>query len=227
MWGLLVLGLAVYGTLQTVAGAALRQPVTDSVLTLETQPPLSFPYEIPGTPLVAVNPVSYEGPFSSAEGAEPVSDGLALLLKNTADRELLHTLVVLEKADRQYYFAATHIPPEASILVVEARHAPWQDGPFDSCTGSIQYAPGESIPETVLKIEDADLGAVALTNLGPEPLAALRLYYKNYLPEQDMYLGGGTFTKVVDGIAPGETVTVPLNYYASGYSRILKAEPAT
>jgi len=225
--GLLLAGLMVYTTVLTVVGNAVRQPVEDAIFGLNTLPQqetVLFPFAIEDTPLVVECPVCYDGPFTEAEGDAPIANGFALLLRNTSDMEILLAQVKLQKEQQQYCFEGSHIPPQASILLVENSGASWAGETFDLCTGTVEYAEHESLPETVVQIVDADMGAVAITNLTQEPLADLRLYYKNYLPDANIYVGGSTFTKTVETLSPGQTLYLPLDYYASGYSRIMKVE---
>ena len=227
MTGFLVFALVAYGTVLTVVGAALCRPAADTVLEVNTQqqePVVTFPTSVSNTPLIVLGPVCYEGPFSEAEGSEPIANGLALLLENTSDRELLYAQVTLENKEKAYCFAATHIPPEGKILVVEAGGAQWSDESYTACTGTVKYAASQSLSESVVQIQDGDMGGVNLTNVSNMPISKLRLYYKNYLPDQNIYLGGGTFTTIVENLLPGQARYVPLKFYASGASCILKAE---
>lgn len=217
---LLLGGVFLYGAMLTLVGTALRQPVEDTVFSV-TPEHVIFPFAITGTPLIAEHMVCYDGPFTEEEG-EPVSNRLALLLRNTSDREITQAQVILEKQEEQYRFEATCIPPQASILLVETGSAPWTAEDFDRCSADIQYSEEIVLTETQVQILDADMGAVAITNLTSEPLQQLQLYYKAYLSDAQIYVGGITFTKTVENLEPGQTLYLPLDHYASGYSRIVK-----
>ena len=230
MKGLLVFALVAYGTLLTVAAVALYQPTKGTVLAVSAQPQepaLTFPVSIAGTPLIALGTVCYEGPFSEAESLEPVANGLALMLENTSDREILYAQVLLQNTLRTYCFGATHIPPGAKILVVEAKGAAWQAESYTQCTGTAECASAQPMQGSIFAVGEGDMGGVNVTNNTAAPIGKLRLYYKNYLPESNIYLGGGTFTATIEDLMPGQTRYVPLKYYASGYSRVLKVEPVT
>ena len=117
--GILLAGLALFMGTLTVAGAAIRQPVTGTVLTVksgdETSPTeeILFPFSIEGTPLTVESLVVYEGPALEEGSDEPLVDVLAVLLQNTGSQEILSAQILLQGKDVTHRFSGSHIPPEA------------------------------------------------------------------------------------------------------------------
>ena len=184
---------------------------------------LTLPCKVPGTELIAKQLMMYEGPFLEGGTDVPVSDITALLLYNSGQQEIAQAEVILQ-AQQELTFFASNIMPGAQVLVLERNAASWQNWQIAACTGWTNQSQRSSLPEGALQIRDVDMGTIAVTNTTDQTLTDVWLYYKNYLPQSEIYIGGITYLKTIVSLAPGQTMKLPLNNYASGYSRILKAE---
>ena len=227
--GLLVSFVLFLGTM-TVVSLAMRYSVQDTVLTFttptETRPPekLSFPYAIPETTMMAENLVNYEGPLLDENNDAPIVNGLALKLRNTGEKEILSAGIIMKLGDHTYRFSGSHIPAGESILLPALEDALWTDEPCTECTGWAIYLENPGLTETDVEILETGMDLISVTNQTERVLRDVRLYYKNYLPEGDVYLGTPTHTAWVGTIQPGQTVTLELDRYAQGYSKIVRIE---
>ena len=184
---------------------------------------VSLPCKIDGTQLIARELMLYEGPFLEGRTDTPVSEITALLLYNSGKQEIAQAEVILT-AQQELTFFASNIMPGAHVLVLEKNAAAWQSWEVTACTGWTSPPQRPSLPEDALQIREVDMGTIALTNTTEETLTDIWIYYKNYLPQSGFYIGGITYLKTVAFIRPGQTVELSLRNYASGYSRIMKAE---
>lgn len=182
-----------------------------------------FPYSIPGTELIAQNLVSYEGPFLENDSQQEVVDIAALVLYNAGEQTVDEVQVVLKREKDSFTFHATCIPPESSVMVLE------QDGKrcifpsFSDCTGTLSSKKIEWMGQGSVGIQPRSMGSVSVTNHMEKPIERFVLYYKPYLEESEMYLGGKSYTCPVGSMEPGQTTEVVLHHYAQGYSQIIGA----
>ena len=216
--------------MMTVVSIAVLYSAQDTVLTFvaptETLPPeeISFPYTIPDTTMTAENLVIYEGPLLDQNNDAPIVNGLAVRLRNAGEKEILSAGIIMKLGNRTYRFSGSHIPAGASILLPALDDALWTDEPCTECTGWAICAENPGLTETDVEILETGMGSISVTNRGERLLRDVRLYYKNYLPEGDIYLGTPTHTAWVGTIQPGQTVPLELDRYARGYSKIVRIE---
>lgn len=182
-----------------------------------------FPVFISGTDLQVIGLALYEGNMLEDKSESFLVDAAALELYNCGNREIAMAEVTLKFDAVQMVFFATNIPAGAKILVIEREGQLWTQENCNECCGWVQYSDDSPLSEESLRIEDIDMGTVSVTNLTEEPVYDLGLFYKNYLSDAGMYIGGITYIYQIEYLAPGQTLLITPEYYASGYSEFIKA----
>lgn len=227
IFGLLFTGVLLYVTAMHAAGIMVQYPASQTVCRITDPTPqetISFPFAIEGTSLIAERVICYEGPDVEQNSQEPVSNTLALLIHNPETTPVYAVEVTLQSGENSYSFCGGYLPGQSRMLLVETGGAVWTTDPFFRCSGIAEPFAENPLEPGVLGLEDVDMGTVAVTNTGGEAMEGIRLYYKNYLPGTDIYLGGITYAVEVEALTPGQTVYLQPSRYASGYSRIVLAQ---
>ena len=220
--GVLLAGLALFAGTLTVAGAALRQPVKETVLTVtKEEETVSFPYPIEGTSLTVEKLAVYEGPALEEGSDEPLVDVLALMLNNTGQQEVLFAQILLKTGDTTHRFTGTHIPAESKVLLIEKDHAPWAAYPYTACSGSAVTAENNGLFADEVEVTEIGMGELMLTNLTRRKLKDVRIYHKNFLR---VYIGGITYCTEAGSLEAGESIKIFPDHYAAGYSKIVRIE---
>ncbi len=219
--------LCAFAGVLTGVGAILQQTGSDEILTIagkaDTPGKVELPCRVEGTALIASQLVMYEGPFLETGGDVPVSDITALILYNSGDKEISQAEVVLT-GEEELTFFASHIMPGARVLVLEKNAISWQEWNISACDGWVNEDAGQALPQETLQIVEAGIGTVVVTNISREKMTDVWLFHKNYLKDGDLYIGGITYLTQLGSLEAGQSVTVEPAHYASGYSRIIKAQ---
>ena len=228
--GILLAGLALFMGTLTVAGAAIRQPVTGTVLTVksgdETLPTeeVLFPFSIEGTPLTVESLVVYEGPALEEGSDEPLVDVLAVLLQNTGSEEVLSAQILLQGKDVIHRFSGSHIPAGGKALLIEMNNAPWSHYLYSSCSGTAVLAAETGYSSDEIRVEESAMGELTLTNLTGQKLTGLCMYHKSFLEGMDICIGGITYLTDIGTLEPDEIRTITPEHYATGYSKVIRIE---
>lgn len=181
-----------------------------------------FPFLIRGTTLIAETLGLYEGEMIEKDRDDYLVDAAVLEVHNYGLQEILFTKIILNFQEKDMLFIGTNIPPGATVLIVERDGQQWTQ---ENCIGYQGEATYETTVKTnALQIKEVDMGTLALTNPTAIPMEDIWLYYKNYLPEGEVYLGGITYVEKIPLIKPGETLMISPYRYASEYSKIIKTE---
>ena len=185
---------------------------------------LQFPFEIPGTTLVAEQIVSYDGSFSEGSGKYDVTNVAALLLRNYGQQGITDAQVVLQAGQVIFEFSVDTLPAGARILVPEKNAMEFGPETFTFCKGNQQTEDSDWQQENYIKLEYPDMGTVTLTNLSDRVLEGIYLHYKTYYPMSDFYVGGKTLIYYVKNLKPGEYIQIYPYNYALGYSKFARIE---
>lgn len=183
---------------------------------------IQFPVWIEGTTLMAQSLAMYEGDMLEYDSDDHLVDAAALEIKNFGGKEVELAEVILEFGKIQMRFFGTNIPPGSTILMIEQEGKPWTQDTITQYSGWAQYSENLSLPDNAIAINDVDMGTVEVTNQTEEAMSDLWLFYKNYLYDAELYLGGITYFAQIEYLEPGETVQIKPDHYARGYSKIVK-----
>ncbi len=185
---------------------------------------LHFPFIVEGTTLIANSLAMYEGDMIENETERFLVDAAALEVYNFGTEEIELAEVKLKFDQDELVFFGTNIPAGGRVLIIEQSGKGWTQEPCGACYGWVQYTEEPPLPDGVLLLQDVDMGTVAVTNTTEKTLNDIWLFYKHYLYEDALYLGGITYIEVIPWIRPGQTLQIKPEYYASGYSKFIKAK---
>lgn len=214
-----VLGSALVLLLLILNGYALWQPgvvVSPVPYTLN-----SLPSDVPGTTLRIHNLVCYEGGYLEDGSDIYVSDVAAILLENTGTYGIRSARVILCWQGGAYVFDVEMLPPDTPVIVLEKDRQPYQQQAWTGCNGVQKTDEADwSVYPVQLAVQDQT--KLQLKNQTDMPVTNLHIYYKNYLKDEQIFLGGTAYCYVVAEIPAGETVTVEPYRFVWGYSRIVQ-----
>ena len=174
------------------------------------------------TNLVCRELACYDGPYLEDGTDREVTGITALVLENTGTVGVLKARIEVVHKGKKLYFEADRIPPESTVLVLEQSRAPYSGPEIDGgrCLTLLSGNFG-CAGEIGIRDEGMDL---AVTNRTEEALCGIRLYYKQLVAGEEMYLGGVTYSAEIACLQPGETRRIVPYHYAAGYARVVAVE---
>ncbi len=181
---------------------------------------LKFPFSIPGTGLVALEQISYNGISLEDGSKEGVSNVAGLILRNDGKQLVEYAFVELWQGQKKLSFEINYLPAGEKILVLERDRSRYACDRISHCVGYEMLAEKDIAGVvTVRQVEDTML---LVTNSGPLPLQNITVYYKSYDHANAMFLGGIVYEIPIRSLAPGETYFTKPMYYSTKSSRIVK-----
>ena len=179
---------------------------------------LYLPCDVEQTPLRILELRSYDGPFLEDSSCRNVEDVAALVLYNPSNKFLERGAVKVWQGERLMVFAFTCSPPGGRVLVLESNAKCYDSGRIKNCWG---WCVVKEELQTV-QVEEVGRSALAITNLMQKTVGEITVHYKNYDPEEELYLGGISYSVTVYQVQPGHSVVVPAFRYLSGKSMVVK-----
>lgn len=195
---------------------------TAAVTVMATQPAqaVEFPFVLRNTELIVEHLGQYEGPYLEADGEEQVAGVAALMVYNPGNKSIQSAGITLTQGTDTLRFEITYLPPRSRVLVLEKDRQRYSGQAVTDCRcTSLSREAFDRSEDRIAVTEVA--GQLTVENLTRDELTAVTLYYKQYAPEGNFFLGGITCRYVLGSLSPGEVRTVIPYRYAPGYSQVV------
>lgn len=189
----------------------------------QTLPEITFPYTVEGSDIVVEQISPYNGYFIEDGQDEDISNVAAIVLTNKGD-DADFVGIGISQGDRSLAFSASQIPAGASVIVLEQNKASYAgDDPYYSCTANVTRTDDFNLNEDRIEIKEDDNGGFQVSNISDESIPQVKILFKNYIPDEDIYVGGITYTVTLSDLEPGMGTSVALSHYDPQYSKFIEA----
>lgn len=188
-----------------------------------TQPQIHFPYSIYGTDLTIEALSFYEGPYLEDGTYEEVCDVAALVVHNTGAQTLSKVSITVQTEKEALLFEGNWLLPGKTCVLLEKNKSIYANETVRHCEGISRVTAFENLLDGQVAVNEESIDRLKVTNLSENSLSHLRIVYKNYLTQTDMYMGGITYEIGIDGLAPGQCYTLTPPYYVKDYSKVIFA----
>ncbi len=183
---------------------------------------ISFPYTISGTDLVVEQIRSYSGYFIEDGSDKDISGVAAIVLKNNGD-DLEFAGIGISQGTRSLGFSAAQIPAGATVIILEQNGASFSSSdPYYSATATTRPVDAFEMSEDLVTVKDNGNNGLTVTNISDKSLSEIKIFYKNYLEDEDVFVGGIAYTITLNDLEPGEGTDVSASHYASKYSKVME-----
>ena len=164
---------------------------------------------------------SYDGLFFEDGSDREVSNVTAIVLTNRGSTCLEYVNITMQRDDTQLRFVGSTLEAGETMIVLEAEGKSFKNGEYTNSTVEISIIDKPTMSEDLVRVEENEKGGLLVTNLTDKDIPCVRIFYKYYMDDVDVYVGGITYTaKVLDLAAEGSVIVMPSHYY-SGFSKIL------
>ena len=215
---------------QAPTEAPTEAPPPPPVIDLPTEPPettspyVSFPYAIPETPLVIEDVKSYSGIYLEDGSDEPIEDVAAILVRNEGNQCVEYAEIRMNGTEEDLRFVLSGLEAGASAVVMEADRDSAVMQNYWQITADAAVTDFFALSEEALTIEETEDGQLQITNISETDIPCARIFYKFYLADENLYVGGIAYTVKLLDLKAGASATVAPSHYAAGQSKIIMAK---
>ncbi len=223
----LVLGMAAMGILcgcdtriHTITPTIWREAAEEEQITAA---PLEFPMTPSGSTLVVEELMCYQGPYWEDGSGEQVENVAGLMISNPTNRMVEFAAFVLEQAGERLYFFAYCLPPMSRCLVLEYNKKACEPRCVTACQELCVRWDQQELARQ--QVDYVGLGPVmTVINRDARQLTHVTVRYKQYVKEEDYYLGGAVHSAHVFFLLPEERRAIMPEHYDAGHARIVEIE---
>ena len=182
---------------------------------------IRLPYTIPGSGLVIEQINSYDGLFLEDGSDKEVTNVTAMVLANTGDVCAEYIEITIDRDGVQLKFIASALESGGKMIVLEASGKQFSNGQYSKCVADVATLSEFTMSENQLRVEETAEGSLLVTNITGKDIPCIRIFYKFYMTDSDVYVGGITYTAKVTDLAAGASCTITPSHYLKGYSKIV------
>ena len=183
--------------------------------------PVTFPYVIPGTDLVVQYINSYSGVFMEDGSDHPVEDISAMVIVNLGQTQVEYAKITISCNETLLTYNLSGMPAGSTIVVQESNATPYSDGEYYNCSCELAELDAFEMSEDQVRVEENEDGSLLVTNLTDEAIPTIRIFYKFYMFDEDVYVCGITYTAKIQDLEGNASCVVTPSHYVPGSSRIV------
>lgn len=185
---------------------------------------IAFPCQVPSYPLVIAQMDTYSGMYVE-DGEQAQTDDVAMLLvRNDGNTPITYTQICVEFNEQKLYFDVSALPAGAQVVVQEKNKQPMPQQTATAASATVVQNATTGAAESKIRVSDNGDNTLTIQNVSDKTLQSVRVYYKYYMPEQGVYVGGIAFTVRITRLAAGASVTIQPSHYTSSTSRVVMVE---
>ena len=119
------------------------------------------------------------------------------------------------------HFTVSAMDAGTTVIVLEAQGQQFAEGEYTGC--SAEFAPMDKmeLSQGLIRVTETESGSLLVENLTQEDIPRVRIFYKFYMHEIGVYLGGITYTAKMDDLKAGSSQIITPSHYLAGYSKIV------
>lgn len=182
---------------------------------------ITFPCKIPEYGLVIEKMAPYSGMFVE-DGSNANTQNVAMLLvRNLGDFPVEYTQICVEYGQEKLLFDISALPVGEKLVVQEKSGKPAPEGNAVAATAMVVQRADMEMSEGKVRVTDNGDNTLTIENVTDQTIPTVRVFYKYYMEEEGIFVGGIAFTVRVTRLEPGASVRIQPSHYTSQTSRVV------
>lgn len=182
---------------------------------------ISFPCQIPGYELTIEKMAPYSGMFVEDGTNANVQNVAMLLVKNNGDFPVEYAQIRVICGQEELLFDISALPTGEKLVVQEKNGKTISNDTATSATALIVQRANMEMSAGKIQVTDNGDNTLTVKNLTKETIPTVRVFYKYYMEDEKLFVGGIAFTVRVSRLGAGASVTIQPSHYTSQTSRVV------
>jgi len=182
---------------------------------------ISFPCQIPGYDLTIEKMAPYNGMFVEDGSNANIENVAMLLVKNNGDFPVEYTQIRVVCGQEALLFDISALPAGEKLVVQEKTGKTILASDATSASALVVQRADMEMSESKVQVIDNGDNTLTVKNLTNEPIPTVRVFYKYYMENEQLFVGGIAFTVRISRLGAGASVTVQPSHYTSQTSRVV------
>ncbi len=180
-----------------------------------------FPCKIPEYNLTIEKMAPYSGMFVE-DGTNANTTNVAMLMvKNDGDFPVEYTQISVMCGQEELLFDISALPVGEKLVVQEKTGKPISVSEATSASALVVQRANMEMSEGKVQVVDNGDNTLTITNLTNETIPTVRVFYKYYMENEELFVGGIAFTVRITRLGAGANVKIQPSHYTSQNSRVV------
>ena len=182
---------------------------------------ISFPCQIPGYDMTIEKIAPYNGMFVE-DGSNANAQNVAMLLvKNDGDFPVEYCRIRVMCGEEELLFDISALPAGEKLVVQEKTGKTISESKATSASALVVQRANMEMSESKVQVTDNGDNTLTVKNLTNETIPTVRVFYKYYMENEKLFVGGIAFTVRISRLGAGASVTIQPSHYTSQTSRVV------
>ena len=182
---------------------------------------ISFPCTIPGYDISIEQMGPYSGIFVEDGSNAMVKDVAMLMVKNNGDFPVEYIQIRVLCGQEELLFDVSALPVGERLVVQEKTGKTVPEEQATSVSALVVRRANMEMSEGKVQVIDNGDNTLTVKNLSNETIPTIRVFYKYYMEDGNLFVGGIAFTVRVSMLGAGASVEIQPSHYASRTSRVV------
>jgi hypothetical protein len=182
---------------------------------------ISFPCTIPGYDISIEKMGPYNGIFVEDGSNANVKNVAMLMVKNNGDFPVEYLQIRVLCGQEELLFDVSALPAGERLVVQEKTGKSISEDKVTSATALVVRRANMEMSESKVQVIDNGDNTLTVKNLSNETIPTIRVFYKYYMEDGNLFVGGIAFTVRVSMLGAGASVEIQPSHYASQTSRVV------
>ena len=183
---------------------------------------ITFPCKVEGYGLVIEKLAPYSGMFVEDGTNVNKYDIAMLLVRNDGDFPVEYTQLRVVYGHVELLFDISALPV-GERMVVQEKNAKTisEEIKVESVTALVVQRADLEMSEKMVSVTDNGDNTMTVKNLTDKMIPTVRVFYKYYMEDEEIFVGGIAFTVRISRLGAGASVTVQPSHYTSQTGRVV------
>ena len=182
---------------------------------------ISFPCTIPGYDISIEKMGPYSGIFVEDGSNANVKNVAMLMVKNNGDYPVEYIQIRVLCGQEELLFDVSALPAGERLVVQEKTGKTILAEKAISASALVVRRADMEMSESKVQVVDNGDNTLTVKNLSNETIPTIRVFYKYYMEDENLFIGGIAFTVRVSMLGAGASVEIQPSHYASRTSRVV------
>lgn len=182
---------------------------------------LQFPFEIKGYDMEIVGLGAYTGVFVEDGSNEQVSGVAMLQVKNTGTAVIEYAELQVEVFLEILNFKIAALPAGESAVLLEQQRKMMPEEAPQKCVATVVQRESMGMSKEKISVTDAGDNRLLIKNLTDQKQSNIRVFYKYYMADKEVFWGGIAFSLKVPELEAGKELMIQPAHYQSGACQIV------
>ena len=182
---------------------------------------ITFPCQIPGYDISIEKLAPYDGMFVEDGSNADAKNVAMLLVKNNGDYSVEYAQIRVQWGQETLQFDISALPAGEKMVVQEKTGKAISGDEAAAASALVVQRANMEMSESKVQVTDNGNNTLTIKNLTNETIPTVRVFYKYYMEDEELYVGGIAFTVRVLKLGAGASVTIQPSHYNSQTSRVV------